>query len=108
MEVRQSDFESVRSQGDRLICQLTDQSEQETLCKQMYDIANRFRRIQNLLNDRGGDYGTRNTSLQEFYSALTDCNGRVEQLRASVREFQNLASFREVDGRLQLQVGFQL
>ena len=59
LDVRQGDFESIRSQGDRLVCQLSDQSEREVLQKQMDDISDRLDRIQNLVNDRGQRIGER-------------------------------------------------
>ena len=105
LEVRQSDFESVRSQGDRLICQLADETEREALSKRMHDIANRFDRIQHLLNDRDGELDAQNRSVRELNGALNDCNGRVEHLKASLRELQNLESFQ---GRLQQQVRLSL
>lgn len=101
LEVRQSDFESVRSQGDRLICQLTDETEREALSKQMHDIANRFERIQHLLNDRGGESDAQNRNVREWNDALNDCNERVEHLRTSLGELQNFESFQD---RLQQQV----
>ena len=100
LDVRQSDFESVRSQGDRLICQLSDQTEREALTKQMDDISNRLERIQNLVNDRERDLDSRHHGVGELNSSLNDCNDRVGQLKTSLRELQNLESL----DRLQLQV----
>lgn len=100
LDVRQSDFESVRSQGDRLICQLSDQTEREALTKQMDDISNRLERIQNLVNDRERDLDLGHYGVGELNSSLNDCNDRVEQLKTSLRELQNLESL----DRLQLQV----
>ena len=100
LDVRQSDFESVRSQGDRLICQLSDQTEREALIKQMDDISSGLERIQNLVNGREREFDSRHYGVGELNSALNECNDRVEQLKVNLRELQNLESL----DRLQLQV----
>lgn len=104
LDVRQSDFESVRSQGDRLICQLSDHTERETLSKQMDDISYRLDRIQNLVNDRGREHDSRYRAVKELNSALNDCNDRIVQLRTSLRNIQDLESFGESGDRFQEQV----
>ena len=104
LDVRQSDFESVRSQGDRLIGQLSDHAERETLAKQMDDISHRLERIQNLMSEKERDIGASHCSVVEFSAALKDCNHRVVQFKTSLRELEDLQSFREVDDSLQLQV----
>lgn len=104
LDVRQSDFESVRSQGDRLIGQLSDHTEREALAKQMDDISNRLERIQNLVSDREREFDARQHGFVELHTALKDCCDRVEHFKTSLREFENLESFREGVDRLQLQV----
>lgn len=96
LDVRQGDFESIRSQGDRLVCQLSDQTEQEAHRKQMDDISNRLDRIQNLVNERGQCIGERtHYGIVEFEIALKDCYEKIEQLKTSLRGVSNLES---IDG----------
>lgn len=106
-DVRQSDFECVRSQGDRLIGQLSDRTEQKALATQMEDISQRLERIQNLMHEKERDVGTiRHNSVEEFNTALKACIDRLQQLNANLGEFENFESLREEHDRLQLQVGF--
>lgn len=105
LDVRQSDFESVRSQGERLIGQLSDHTERESLTKQMDDISNRLERIQNLVSDRGREFDARDCGTAELNTAMNDCYDKVEQFKTSLREFKNLEMFGEGQERLQLQVG---
>ena len=96
LDVRQGDFESIQSQGDRLVCQLSDRTERETLRKQMDDISYRLERIQNLVNDRGQRIGERtHYGVVEFEVALKDCYERIEQFKNNLREVQNLESIGE-------------
>ncbi|KAL9958264.1 hypothetical protein ACROYT_G035259 [Oculina patagonica] len=99
LDVRQGDFESIRSQGDRLVCQLSDRTERETIRKQMDDISHRLERIQNLVNDRGQRVGERtHYGVVEFEEALKDCYERIEQFKSNLREVKNLESIeREQD-----------
>lgn len=104
LDVRQGDFESIRSQGDRLVCQLSDHTEQEVLRKQMDDISYRLERIQNLVNDRGQRIGERtHYGVVEFEESLKDCYERIEQFKSNLREIENLESGEE--GQNSLQVG---
>ena len=106
-DVRQSDFECVRSQGDRLIGQLSDRTEQKALATQMEDISQRLERIQNLMHEKERGVGAiRHNSVEEFNVALKVCTDRLQQLNTNLGEFENFESFREEHDRLQLQVGF--
>ena len=103
LDVRQGDFESVRSQGDRLVCQLSDHSEREALRKQMDDISNRLDRIQNLVNDRGQQMGEKtHYGIVEFEIALKDCYEKIEQFKANLRGVNNLDSIEGGQERLQV------
>lgn len=96
LDVRQGDFESIRSQGDRLVCQLSDQTEREVLRKQMDDISHRLDRIQNLVNDRGQRIGERtHYGIVEFEIVLKDCYDRIEQFKTNLRGGNNLESIEE-------------
>lgn len=104
LDVRQGDFESIRSQGDRLVCQLSDQSEREVLQKQMDDISDRLDRIQNLVNDRGQRIGERSHyGVVEFEESLRVCYDRIDQFKSKLREMENLESNNE--GKNKSQVG---
>ena len=93
LDVRQGDFESIRSQGDRLVCQLSDQTEQEAHRKQMDDISNRLDRIQNLVNERGQWIGERtHYGILEFEIALKDCYEKIEQFKTNLRGVSNVES----------------
>lgn len=106
-DVRRSDFECVRSQGDRLIGQLSDRTEQKALATQMEDISQRLERIQNLMHEKERGVGAiRHNSVEEFNVALKVCTDRLQQLNTNLGEFENFESFREEHDRLQLQVGF--
>ena len=103
LDVRQGDFESIRSQGDRLVCQLSDQTEREVLRKQMDDISDRLDRIQNLVNERGQRIGERtHYGIVEFETALKDCYEKIEQFKASMRGVSNLESIEGGQERLQV------
>lgn len=96
LDVRQGDFESIRSQGDRLVCQLSDRTERESLQKQMEDISHRLDRIQNLVNDRGQRIGERtHYGVVELEVALKDCYERIEHFKTNLREVANLESIVE-------------
>ena len=106
-DVRQSDFECVRSQGDRLIGQLSDRTEQKALATQMEDISQRLERIQNLMHEKERNVGAiSHSSVEEFNVALKVCTDRLQQLNTNLGEFENFESFREEHDKLQLQVGF--
>lgn len=101
LDVRQGDFESVRSQGDRLVCQLSDQTEQEVLQKQMDDISDRLDRIQSLVNERGQRIGERtHYGIVEFEIALKDCYEKIEQFKTNLRGVNNLESIEGGQERL--------
>ena len=87
-DVRQSDFECVRSQGDRLIGQLSDRTEQKALATQMEDISQRLERIQNLMHEKARDVGTiRHNSVEEFNVALKVCTDRLQQLNTNKSKY---------------------
>ena len=103
LDVRQGDFESVRSQGDRLVCQLNDQTEREVLQKQMDDISDRLDRIQNLVNERGQRIGERtHYGIVEFEIALKDCYEKIEQYKTNLLGASNLESIGGGQERLQV------
>lgn len=103
LDVRQGDFESIRSQGDRLVCQLNDHTERKALQKQMDDVSHRLERIQNLVNDRGQQIGERtHYGVVDFDVALKDCYERVDQFKANLREIRNLESIEEGQDSLQV------
>ena len=103
LDVRQGDFESVRSQGDRLVCQLSDQTEREVLRKQMDDISNRLDRIQHLVNDQGQRIGERtHYGIVEFEITLKDCYEKIEQFKTNLRGVNHLESIEEGQGSLQV------
>ena len=103
LDVRQGDFESIRSQGDRLVCQLSDQSEREVLQKQMDDISDRLDRIQNLVNDRGQRIGERtHYGVVDFEESLRLCYERIDQFKSKLQEIENLESHNEGNNKLQV------
>lgn len=103
LDVRQGDFESIRSQGDRLVCQLSDQTEREVLRKQMDDISDRLDRIQNLVNERGQRIGERtHYGIVEFETALKDCYERIEQFKSNLQGVSNFESMEGGQERLQV------
>lgn len=84
--VRSSDFESVCSQGDRLLTQLSECVERETLRGQMNEVTDRLKRIQRLVAEKGHDIGERYHRMAEFEVALKDCYERIEEFKASLQD----------------------
>ena len=95
LDVRLSDFESVRSQGGRLIGQLSDRMESEALKKQMDDVSDCLERIQHLVVEKEQMVGESYYGRAEFEVALKDCYERMEQFKGSLREADSAESLQE-------------
>ena len=85
LDVRSSDFQSVLGQGDRLLGQLSEGLDRETLRDQMSDVTDRLARIQTLVAEKKHLVGLRSQGVEEFDAKLQDCQERLHDLKEALQ-----------------------
>jgi len=86
VDVRVTDFESVRNQGYRLIVLLEDVHEGETLKERIDSLQDSLDRIQSLVTQKEKDIGDRYYHMAEFEVALQDVRERIDDYRTRMEK----------------------
>ena len=89
VDVRVTDFESVRNQGYRLIDLLEDAEEGNRLKERINSLQDSLDRIQALVTQKEKDVGDRYYRMAEFEVALQDCRERVEDYRIRIQKVKS-------------------